>query len=134
MIVVDTNILASLFLATKISRHAEEALLRDPDWAAPALWKSELRNVLATQMRQGLYDLGHSLDILESAEDVLQDRQFDVTNLAVLSLAETSGCSAYDCEFVALASQMEIPLVTLDKELLRKFPDCAVALLAFTKH
>ena len=131
MIVVDTNVLAALFLAAKPSRHAEAALLRDPDWAAPLLWRSELRNVLVTHMRRGLYELGHGLEVLESADEVLQDRQYEISDLAVLDLAQDSGCSAYDCEFVALATQLDVPLVTLDKEVLRKFPAHAVALPAF---
>ena len=38
----------------------------------------------------------------------------------------TSHCSAYDCEFVALALELEVPLVTADRQLLRSFPRIAV--------
>jgi predicted nucleic acid-binding protein len=41
-----------------------------------------------------------------------------------------SDCSAYDCEFVALAVQLEIKLVTMDKKLLKSFPQLVVALTA----
>jgi predicted nucleic acid-binding protein len=42
-------------------------------------------------------------------------------------LAVSSGCSAYDAEFVVLARELGVSLVTLDKELLDKFPGTAVS-------
>ena len=52
MIVVDTNVLAYLLITGERSAEAERALRKDPFWAAPLLWRSELRNVLALYMRQ----------------------------------------------------------------------------------
>jgi predicted nucleic acid-binding protein len=48
----------------------------------------------------------------------------------VLDLVRDSACTAYDCEFVALAFQLGVNLLTMDKKLLREFPGCAVALNA----
>ena len=45
---------------------------------------------------------------------------------AVFSLAIQSGCSAYDCEFVWLARDLGLPLVTVDKKALNAFPDLVV--------
>jgi len=41
-----------------------------------------------------------------------------------------SDCSAYDCEFMALAMKLDTRLVTVDKKLLRAFPKRAVGLAA----
>jgi predicted nucleic acid-binding protein len=46
----------------------------------------------------------------------------------VLTLALESGCSAYDCEFVALAKQLGVKLVTEDAKLRRAFPRWTVGL------
>jgi len=51
MIVVDTNIIGYLYLTSDRSAQAEQALLKDPAWAAPLPWRSELRNVLARYIR-----------------------------------------------------------------------------------
>lgn len=56
------------------------------------------------------------------------DREFTVPSVSVLSLTDKSTCSAYDCEFVALARQLSVMLVTEDKKILAEFPDVAVTL------
>ena len=50
---------------------------------------------------------------------------------AVLDLAAASSCSAYDCEFVALAQDLGVRLVTVDKQVLKEFPTVAIALGEF---
>ena len=52
MVVVDTNVIAALYLPNENSVLAETLLLQDANWAAPALWRSELRNVLALYLRK----------------------------------------------------------------------------------
>jgi predicted nucleic acid-binding protein len=43
-------------------------------------------------------------------------------------LLSTSRCSAYDCEFVAVAEQLAMPLVTEDRAILAAFPVLAQSL------
>ena len=42
-------------------------------------------------------------------------------------LAEKVFCSSYDCEFASLAKELNIPLVTTDKEIIKAFPRVAVS-------
>ena len=125
MIVVDTNVIAYLFLTGEHSNLSERLLKHDPEWAAPRLWRSEFRNVLALYLRQELLGLEDSLEILEEAERLMSDSEFEVPSALVMQLAHESGCSAYDCEFVAMARYFRIPLATNDGTLLRTFPDTA---------
>jgi predicted nucleic acid-binding protein len=56
-----------------------------------------------------------------------------VSSEKVLELAGESGCTAYDCEFVALAQELGVALVTTDKQVLKAFPKIAVSLEQFSK-
>jgi len=128
MIVADTNIISYLFLPTDYSEKASRLYLQDAEWVAPSLWRSEFRNVLALYIRQQILSLSEALAIQEEAEALMADHEFSITSLQVLTLADSSQCSAYDCEFVALAKQLSVKLITEDKKILREFPDVAVSL------
>ena len=52
MIVVDTNIIAYLFLEGEFTSQAESLFHKETNWAAPVLWRSEFRNVLAHYLRK----------------------------------------------------------------------------------
>lgn len=128
MIVVDSNVLAYLYLPNSLSAQAEQLLAMEPDWAAPALWRSELRNVLALYLRKNLLTFEQAYDIQTEAEALLAGNEYDVPSLEILRLVEQSTCSAYDCEFVALAKQLNTTLVTADKKIAKQFPKIAVPL------
>ena len=129
MIVVDTNILAYLYLPTEHTQKVEALLVNDPEWIAPTLWRSEFRNVLALYLRKNLLTFDQALAIQNEAESLLQDSEFVVNSLDVLQLVQNSECSAYDCEFVVLAKYMNVHLITMDKKILKNFPDIAKPLL-----
>ena len=125
MIVVDTNLIGYLFLESERSSQAEAVLRRDSQWAAPLLWRSELRNVLAVQQRTGRLSLTDAQEIMGQAEDLLREREYTTPSAEILRLAAASGCTAYDCEFVALAQDLGVPLVTVDRQVLAAFPGLA---------
>jgi len=131
MIVVDTNVIGYLFLSSDRSPLAERALQKDSMWSAPILWRSELRNVLALYTRNGLIKLEHAQFVMNGALDLLRCREYEVSSYEVLRLASESKCSTYDCEFIAAAIYLKVPLVTVDKQLLRQFSTVAVSLEAF---
>lgn len=130
MIVVDSNVLAYLYLPGEFTAAAEALLEREPEWAAPILWRSEFRNILAGYMRRGVIPFELATNLQSEAESLLAGNEFEVESRAVLELVRESDCSAYDCEFVALAAKLDTKLVTMDKKLLSVFPRCAVALSA----
>ena len=134
MIVVDTNIIGYLYLSSNHSSLAEQALLKDPLWSAPLLWRSELRNVLALYIYKDLLGLTEAQQVMEEASRLMQGREYEVTSHHVLNLVARSSCSAYDCEFVALARDLDIALVTTDKQILKQFPENAISLKEFVSE
>ncbi|MCR6497313.1 type II toxin-antitoxin system VapC family toxin [Thermomonas sp. S9] len=130
MIVVDSNVLAYLYLPGAFTGAAERLLARDPDWHAPVLWRSGFRNILAGYMRRGTLDFAQACAIQREAESLLDGAEHEPDSRQVLQLARDSGCSAYDCEFIALAGVLGTRLLTMDGQLLRAFPDIAMPLAA----
>ena len=130
MIVVDSNVLAYLYLPGEYSTAAEALLEQDSDWAAPILWRSEFRNILAGYLRRKAITFEQAISLQLEAESLLEGAEFELESLAVLELVRDSDCSAYDCEFIALAMKLDTKLVTMDKKLLRAFPKRAIALSA----
>lgn len=131
MIVVDTNIIAYLYLSGKRSRQAEELLSREPNWVAPILWRSEFRNILAHYLRKKLLNLDDIMLILQEAEILMTGSEYEIASTQVIQLVNNSNCSAYDCEFVALAQYLNVPLITADKKILKEFPDIAQSVDSF---
>ena len=130
MIVVDSNVLAYLYLPGEYTAAAEALLEQDSDWAAPILWRSEFRNILAGYLRRKAITFEQANSLQREAESLLEGAEFEVESLVVLELVRDSDCSAYDCEFIALAMKLDTKLITMDKKLLRAFPKRAIALSA----
>ena len=132
MIVADTNLLIYLYVQGQRTEESEAVLQRDALWAVPLLWRSEFRNSLIGLVRAHALQLDDALTMIDEAERWLTGREYSVLSRQVLTLASRSGCSAYDCEFVALAQDLEVPLVTTDRQILKAFPTIATSPSAFT--
>jgi predicted nucleic acid-binding protein len=132
MIVADTNLLIYLYVQGQRTEESEAVLQRDALWAVPLLWRSEFRNSLIGLVRAHALQLDDALAMIDEAERWLTGREYSVLSRQVLTLASRSGCSAYDCEFVALAQDLEVQLVTTDRQILKAFPTIAVSPSAFT--
>ena len=70
-----------------------------------------------------------ALALQSEAANLLAVSEFAVESQAVLQLVRDSDCSACDCEFIVLATQLDANLLTMDKKLLRAFRKRAVALI-----
>jgi predicted nucleic acid-binding protein len=131
MIVVDSNVIAYCFIRGERTPIAQRVRLHDPAWHVPILWRSELRSVLAGYLWRDAIEPGRAMEIMAAAEEAVSGCEHLVASEAVLELASRSRLSAYDCEFVALAQSLAVPLVTEDRALLKAFPDVAFAMEDF---
>lgn len=132
MIVVDTNVIAGMWVPNNMEEWVYKVLKKDDDWIAPLLWRSEFRNVLSIYLRKNILELPFVLQATEEAEQLMHANEFEVNSTQVISLVSDSSCSAYDCEFIALADDLNVPLVTFDKKIIREFPDIAISPKKFT--
>jgi len=129
VIVVDTNIVVYLLSGDgPRAGLAAELLRHDPEWAAPPILPSELRNVLVGAVRRGLVRAEDALAMHDDAALLLGARIAGVDGGAVTRTALELGLSAYDAEFVVLARRLDVRLVTEDREILRAAPDVAMPL------
>lgn len=134
MIVVDTMVVAyGLLPYPQFAEEVGRVQETDGHWAAPSVWRSELRNVLLQYVRaveasplDGDLNLADAFGVMQDAETLLSDRTFRVDSERVLRIAFESGCSAYDCEYGALARRLDVWLITYDDEVLEASPETAL--------
>lgn len=63
---------------------------------------------------------------MDEAEKLMGSRVFSINSKQIFTLMSESTCPACDCELVALASDFDIQLVTINKKILSEFPAIAI--------
>ena len=127
MMVVDTNTVAYFLIEGEHTRRAEVARSRDADWRVPSLFTYEWMNVLTRYVHREIFDRDQAVRLYRRGMALVSVEPRMPDPVQVINLHLGSGCSSYDCQFVALAENLRTNL-TLDKELLAGFPDVAVDL------
>lgn len=134
MIVVDTHLLVYSVLEGEtpdLADRIDRLAARDADWIAPSLWRHELANALATAMRERGLTMSDAVVAFSAAERLVVDAESVPGLETKLDLAARGKISAYDAEFVAVAEELGLPLVTTDQRLARAFPERVRELAAF---
>lgn len=134
MIVVDSNVVAYYWVNGPLTGIARRVHETDPEWHAPVLWRSELRSVLAGYRRDGSLSTAQIARVMAAAEESFAGREHLVPSDKVFQVVGETSLSAYDCEFVSLASLLGVPLVTADKAVLKAFPDQAATMEQFVRE
>ena len=134
MIVVDTNVIHYCWVRGQHTDVAQAVRRRDPDWHVPILWRSELRNVLTAYLRRELMSREQVVGILNAADQALAGSEHIIADELVLDVVAGSTLTAYDAEFVALASALSVSLVTADRAVLKAFPDRALTMEEFVSR
>jgi predicted nucleic acid-binding protein len=133
MIVADSNLVAYLLLPGPLQATASDVLRKDPRWFAPPLWQSEFRNILFAYIRTQGMSRTTALAHWESAMMLLGPNERSVDAARVIEKSDHAGLSAYHAEFVVLAEELDAPLVTSDKVILKAFPARALTPGAFLR-
>jgi predicted nucleic acid-binding protein len=84
--------------------------------------------VLTGYLRRELLERSRAVALMQEAEETISAHQDMIDTEQVLQLVSSSNCSSYDCEFVAAAQRLGVPLVTEDRAILGAFPEVAQSL------
>lgn len=133
MVIVDTGPLAFLLLPGEMTDLAQRAYAKDPAWSSAPIWRSEFRNIVVRYVREGWVTPKAAEEILRAAEDKMHPRQYNIDDQAVLEIALQTGLSAYQCEYLALAQDLNLRLVTTQEELVRAAPQMAISLADYVE-
>lgn len=126
MIVVHSSVAAVLMLKSSQNTAAERVVLKDSQWAAPILWRSEFENILTHGIRTGRLSVSAAGRIMDKAAKLYRGWEYAVPPVEVLTLANSCSCPAPACEYAVLAYALEVPLLTADEAMIPAFPDIAV--------
>ena len=131
MIVVDNDVISYFWLEAGRTEAARKVRERDADWHAPRLWRSEFRNVLYQHMAHRGLSRADAQQIVETVEADMDGTTYAVSSADVLRLADEADHPTYDCEYVALAQELNVTLVTGDQTVVDLFLDTAMLLEDF---
>jgi predicted nucleic acid-binding protein len=127
MIVADTNLVVHLLIEGEKSDAARAVWSKDSDWMLPTFWSSEFLNVLTTSVRHGVLTLRDAHAAWQLALTMFDDSEIQPAGDDVLDMAVERKLSAYDAQFAVAATDLEVPLVTSDRDLLKACPGLAIA-------
>jgi predicted nucleic acid-binding protein len=131
MLVADTTAIVHLHFEGEWHAEAIAAYRSDPDWVTVPLWRFEFLNVLLQKRRAGHFGTGGAMVSLRQAAERMMLLERSPDDLEAFQIALRHRLTGYDACYVALAQQINAPLLTEDKELLAKFPGLAVSLKAY---
>lgn len=131
MIVADTNLISYLLIEGEKTDLARKVWTIDPDWAMPPLWRSEFLSVLVVAVRAGALTEEQAHLLFRRSRIFTNAIELEPDGHRVLTLAVDRNISAYDAQFVAVAQELEAPLVTADKRIVANCSDLAISLEAF---
>jgi predicted nucleic acid-binding protein len=82
-------------------------------------------------IRQGKLKPEKAMEFMNEGEILLEGEEYQVDSWRIIKLIDSSKCSAYDCEFVALAQSLNVPLITSDKQIINEFPETAISIESY---
>ncbi len=122
MVIVDTNVLAGLFIEAPFSADARALYAEDADWRSEPFALIEFTNVPATQIRARRLTAAAAQVLIDRAQAVFGNRMQEVDHGSALDMGTRQVVSAYHARFLCVALAFGSKLVTQDAALRRKAP------------
>ena len=131
MIVIDANILIYSLIDCDYSPLVYKLREKDSDWRTTALCLHETLNVLVTYQRREVLTLTQCRKLLDHAGRFVKVAQCEVVMDAALAVAAKYAITGYDAQYVALAQNLDAPLITENRKLRNAVPGVAFSMQEF---
>ena len=128
MIVVDANVIVYAITVCDLTAIARSVIEHAEGVNVPRLWRHECANALVVLSRSGFMSSEDASQVFAGALDAFIGKEREVDPRLTLREALSTGLSAYDSEYVALARGLGCRLVTNDGRILKAVPDLALSL------
>ena len=122
MIVADVNVVAYLLIQGDKTSLAQQVYQQDANWHLPTLWRHEFLNVLATFVRHGGGRINDAQQIWQQGLSLFGGLEQAVDMQQALVLATRHNISAYDAQYLVLASELGVLCISEDQRLVNTFP------------
>jgi len=126
VIVADTNVVSYLAIEGARTASVERVRAKDRTWFVPSLFVHEWLNVVTLHVKQNLMDRDVASRTYARGLSMVRIDERRPDPVEIINLHLRSGCTSYDCQFVALAEDLGARLLTIDGEVLKAFPEIAV--------
>jgi predicted nucleic acid-binding protein len=130
MLVIDASALAALLMPESGGEEVEKAVKESERVSTLDLAAYEVGNVVWRRVRRGELSMEEGNVVVSTLLSLLETFEvFSYREVAVdaFRLAVDAGVTVYDAAYVVLAKRLDARLLTLDGELLRKFPNVTYA-------
>lgn len=123
--VLDASVALAWFLdrpTVQYAEHVRQLLLDGNRAVVPTLWQLEIANGFVIAERRGMLTQSDTTEALQNLDVVIaqaiENSQHFVSTRAVLHVAREFRLTAYDAVYLDTALRQELPLATLDRQLL----------------
>ena len=117
MIVVDASVVAYLLIEGELTDVARELYRVDSDWVTPPILNHEILSILAAVGTEE--QSSQSVEVIwRDVRALLGTRQQVPDPVNSLRLAVEFGISGFDAQYLSLAQQLNLPLITGDARLI----------------
>jgi predicted nucleic acid-binding protein len=130
MMVVDCSVAAAWALADEAGdwTHSARTAVERVGMVVPWLFWFEIRNILIVNERRNRIDIADVERFIRELPKMIADVDDEPNGPVVMTLARSHQLTAYDAAYLELAARRNLPLCTLDQQLIAAAKKTAVNL------